>query len=80
MRRRGLLQYGPSRFDDPEKVLANAKAMLKYGGKVVDVDWKKMQIDFGPPYEVRVASRKQKRCFKTQVSGQRWLKRDPTIT
>jgi ubiquinone/menaquinone biosynthesis C-methylase UbiE len=45
-------------FDDPEKVLANAKTMLKPGGKIVDVDWKKMQMDFGPPYEVRFSEQK----------------------
>ena len=47
-------------FDDPEKVLANAWAMLKSGGKVVDVDWKKLQMDFGPPYEVRFSEQKAK--------------------
>jgi hypothetical protein len=25
---------------------------------VVDVDWKKLQMDFGPPYEVRFSEQK----------------------
>jgi hypothetical protein len=32
--------------------------MLKPGGKVVDVDWKKRQMDFGPPYVVRFSEQK----------------------
>jgi len=47
-------------FDDPEKVLVNANTMLKSGGKVVDLDWKKLQMDFGPPYEVRFSEQKAK--------------------
>jgi ubiquinone/menaquinone biosynthesis C-methylase UbiE len=52
-------------FDDPEKVLANAAAMLRPGGKVVDVDWKKMQTDFGPPYEVRFSEQKAKEMLES---------------
>jgi ubiquinone/menaquinone biosynthesis C-methylase UbiE len=52
-------------FDDPEKVLANAAAMLRPGGKVVDVDWKKMQMDFGPPYEVRFSEQKAKEMLES---------------
>lgn len=51
-------------FDDPEKVIANAKSMLKSGGKVVDVDWKKMQMDFGPPYEVRFSEQKAREMLE----------------
>ncbi|NLF88833.1 class I SAM-dependent methyltransferase [Candidatus Bathyarchaeota archaeon] len=47
-------------FDDPEQVIANANTMLKPGGKVIDLDWKKMQMDFGPPYEVRFSEQKAK--------------------
>lgn len=52
-------------FDDPEKVVANAKLMLKSGGVVVDVDWKKMQMDFGPPYEVRFSDQKATEMLET---------------
>jgi ubiquinone/menaquinone biosynthesis C-methylase UbiE len=40
-------------FDDPEKVLLNAKHMLKPHGKLVNLDWKKKQLDFGPPEHIR---------------------------
>jgi ubiquinone/menaquinone biosynthesis C-methylase UbiE len=45
-------------FDDPEQVVANARTMLKSGGKVIDLDWKKLPMDFGPPYEVRFSEQK----------------------
>jgi len=40
-------------FDDPEKVLRNAKIMLKPDGVMVDLDWKDQPMEFGPPAEKR---------------------------
>ncbi|MEM2081231.1 MAG: class I SAM-dependent methyltransferase [Candidatus Bathyarchaeia archaeon] len=40
-------------FKDPAKVLRNAKQMLKKGGKLVNVDWKKKPTVFGPPVHIR---------------------------
>ena len=40
-------------FRDPAKVLRNAKTMLKLGGKLVNVDWKKKPTAFGPPLQIR---------------------------
>jgi ubiquinone/menaquinone biosynthesis C-methylase UbiE len=40
-------------FDDPEKVLRNAKIMLKPDGIMADLDWKDHQMEFGPPLEKR---------------------------
>jgi ubiquinone/menaquinone biosynthesis C-methylase UbiE len=40
-------------FRDPAKVLANARAMVKPSGCVVDLDWKKLQMPFGPPTAIR---------------------------
>ncbi|MGB9842472.1 MAG: class I SAM-dependent methyltransferase [Candidatus Bathyarchaeales archaeon] len=40
-------------FKDPAKVLRNAKQMLKKGGKLVNVDWKKKPTAFGPPMHIR---------------------------
>lgn len=40
-------------FKDPAKVLRNAKQMLKKGGKLVNVDWKKKPTVFGPPVQMR---------------------------
>jgi len=40
-------------FGDPEKVLKNAKKMLKTEGRLIDLDWKKQEIPFGPPFKIR---------------------------
>ena len=40
-------------FADPAKVLANARTMLKPNGRLVDLDWKKEPMDFGPPFRIR---------------------------
>ena len=40
-------------FLDPVRVLCNAKAMLKPSGRLIDLDWRKMEIPFGPPLKIR---------------------------
>jgi ubiquinone/menaquinone biosynthesis C-methylase UbiE len=41
-------------FRDPGKVIRNAGKMLLPGrGRLIDLDWKKMRMSFGPPYEIR---------------------------
>ncbi len=40
-------------FADPQKVLRNAKQMLKPDGRLVDLDWKKIVTPFGPPVDIR---------------------------
>ena len=40
-------------FKDPARVLANAMKMLKPRGRLVDLDWKKESMDFGPPLSIR---------------------------
>jgi ubiquinone/menaquinone biosynthesis C-methylase UbiE len=45
-------------FHEPAKVLQNAKQMLKPAGTLADLDWKKKQMDFGPPFEIRFSERK----------------------
>ncbi len=40
-------------FNDPNRVLQNARMMLKPTGKLVNLDWKKIHMRFGPPYEIR---------------------------
>jgi ubiquinone/menaquinone biosynthesis C-methylase UbiE len=40
-------------FKDPVKVLCNAKSMLKPSGVLVNLDWKKLQMPFGPPFQIR---------------------------
>ncbi len=45
-------------FEEPAKVLGNAHEMLKPSGILVDLDWKKMQMDFGPPERIRFSEEK----------------------
>ena len=40
-------------FSDPAKVLLNAKKMIKPTGSLIDLDWKKIDMAFGPPYRIR---------------------------
>ncbi len=43
-------------FFNPPKVLINAKRMLKPAGRLVDLDWKKEQMSFGPPLDIRFST------------------------
>ncbi len=45
-------------FEDPARVLQNAKTMLKPSGTLVDLDWKKEPMPFGPPLEIRFSEKK----------------------
>jgi ubiquinone/menaquinone biosynthesis C-methylase UbiE len=45
-------------FGDPLQVLRNAKKMLKTNGALVDLDWKKRQMAFGPPEHIRFSEEK----------------------
>jgi ubiquinone/menaquinone biosynthesis C-methylase UbiE len=40
-------------FQDPYKVLDNARRMLKPSGILVNLDWKKEEMDIGPPVSIR---------------------------
>ncbi len=45
-------------FQDQTMVLENAFRMLKPGGKVVNLDWKKERGEMGPPYHIRFSEQK----------------------
>jgi ubiquinone/menaquinone biosynthesis C-methylase UbiE len=40
-------------FQDPSKVLANARKTVKPTGKLVNLDWKKEPMELGPPPGIR---------------------------
>jgi ubiquinone/menaquinone biosynthesis C-methylase UbiE len=40
-------------FEDPVKVLKNARKMIKNDGYLIDLDWKKEQMEMGPPIDIR---------------------------
>ncbi|MDD5083084.1 MAG: methyltransferase domain-containing protein [Dehalococcoidales bacterium] len=42
-------------FRDPGSVLRNARKMLKPGGRLVDLDWRKEIMEIGPPRQIRVS-------------------------
>lgn len=52
-------------FYDPEKVLLNARKMLKPRGILVDLDWKKEQMSFGPPEPIRFSEEKASGLIET---------------
>jgi ubiquinone/menaquinone biosynthesis C-methylase UbiE len=45
-------------FKDASRVLSNAKRMLKSTGRLVDLDWKKKPMNFGPPLQIRFSEEK----------------------
>jgi ubiquinone/menaquinone biosynthesis C-methylase UbiE len=51
-------------FADPKKVIQNAKKMLKPSGQLIDLDWKNIPMDFGPPTEKRFSVAKAKNLIK----------------
>ena len=40
-------------FQDPSRVLENARSMVKLTGKLVNLDWKKEAMELGPPLKIR---------------------------
>ena len=45
-------------FNDPTKVLQNAKQMIRPNGRLIDLDWKKIELPFGPPVAIRFSEEK----------------------
>ena len=54
-------------FKDPVQVLSNAKKMLNANGKFVNLDWKKQQNPFGPPFKIRISE--QEAIGLLKISG-----------
>jgi ubiquinone/menaquinone biosynthesis C-methylase UbiE len=40
-------------FQDPSRVLENARVMIKRNGRLVNLDWKKKPMELGPPLNIR---------------------------
>jgi ubiquinone/menaquinone biosynthesis C-methylase UbiE len=45
-------------FEDPAKVLQNAKKMLNPAGRLINLDWKKITMQLGPPLQKRFSREK----------------------
>jgi ubiquinone/menaquinone biosynthesis C-methylase UbiE len=50
-------------FTDAAMVLRNARKMIKPSGKLVNLDWKKVQTELGPPVEIRFDATKASRLI-----------------
>ncbi len=42
-------------LEEPEKVISEARRLLKNGGKLMIIDWKKEETPEGPPLSIRVS-------------------------
>jgi ubiquinone/menaquinone biosynthesis C-methylase UbiE len=51
-------------FEEPAKVLTNAAKMLKAGGRLVALDWKKEPMKFGPPLAIRFSEGEATKLIK----------------
>jgi len=51
-------------FRDPAKVLQNAKRMIQPAGKLVNLDWKKKLMPFGPPVQIRFSEEQAANLIK----------------
>jgi len=51
-------------FADAGQVIRNAKVMLRPSGRLVDLDWKDVQMDFGPPLAIRFSIEKARRMME----------------
>jgi ubiquinone/menaquinone biosynthesis C-methylase UbiE len=51
-------------FASPEKVLKNAKKMLRPSGRLVDLDWKKEPMELGPPTRIKFSEDDAARLIK----------------
>jgi ubiquinone/menaquinone biosynthesis C-methylase UbiE len=51
-------------FRDPAKVLQNARQMLKPTGTLVNLDWKKKLIPFGPPVRIKFSEEQASNLIK----------------
>ncbi len=52
-------------FEDPARVLRNAKKMLRTSGRLADLDWKDQPMAFGPPPEKRFSIKKARNLIES---------------
>jgi ubiquinone/menaquinone biosynthesis C-methylase UbiE len=52
-------------FANPERVIRNAKKMLKPSGRLIDLDWKDEPMEFGPPQENRFSVHKAQKMIQS---------------
>lgn len=52
-------------FEDQDRVLLNAKKMLKQTGRLVNIDWKKKPMQYGPPLQIRFTEEEAMNLIKS---------------
>jgi ubiquinone/menaquinone biosynthesis C-methylase UbiE len=52
-------------FENPAKVLKNAKKMLNPAGRLIDLDWKKTSTPLGPPLQIRFSEEKSAQLIES---------------
>ncbi len=52
-------------FQDPARVLENARKMVKPAGKLINLDWKKEPMPLGPPLEKRFSEEVAERLIRS---------------
>ncbi len=52
-------------FQDPSRVLENARKMVKSTGRLANLDWKKEPMDIGPPLKIRFDEQRAVRLIET---------------
>jgi ubiquinone/menaquinone biosynthesis C-methylase UbiE len=52
-------------FEEPKKVLENGKVMLKATGRLVNLDWKKIPMEIGPPLRIRFSEQEAARLIES---------------
>ena len=51
-------------IEDKKAFLREVKRICKPGGKVVDIDWKKIRMNHGPPYSIMLSRPQSARIFE----------------
>jgi ubiquinone/menaquinone biosynthesis C-methylase UbiE len=52
-------------FSEPTKALKNARQMMKANGQLIDLDWKKLNMPFGPPIAIRFNEEKASNLLRS---------------
>lgn len=56
-------------LDDKRAFLREVRRICKPGGTIVDVDWRKIRMEFGPPFEIRLTDAESKRILSENGIG-----------
>ena len=52
-------------FAKPDEVVREAARVLRSGGLMINLDWKKMRTEFGPPAEMRLSEEESRKIIRS---------------